>query len=309
MEYDEAVAAFFRSPPEGTPAPRTDADATPARRLRDAVEAVAMVSVWSPETNAAYTRLGLDFLSGYVFGRAAPLGIAPASVVVAAFGVFAPGIVASSYEAGLASCSHAEILAAREEGTVAALHRMLGAPGAEVEEVVGAMRDGLARTDLMGRPLFAGLRAMDWPGDVWGRLWHGACLLREYRGDAHLAACVAAGLGPVGANLLTEAHVGLVADGRPDRSYTASRGWTPEEVDDAAARLTDLGLLDAHGALTERGRSRRDEIEEDTEVALDPVLEGIGEALGTVVDRCTAWSAAITEAGAFPPDPFKRAAG
>ena len=304
MDYDDAVAAFFQVPPEGTPLPRTEEHPTPARRLRDAIEAVAMVSVWSPEVNAAYVRLGLDFLSGYVYGRAAPLGVVPPEVVVATFGVFSPAVVGSAYGTGLATCSHAEVLAAREEGTVAAFHRILGDPGPTVEEVVGAIREGLSRADLLGRPLFAGLRALDWPGDVWGRLWHAACLLREYRGDAHLAACVAAGLDPVGANLLTEAHVGLT-----DRSYTASRGWTPAEVEDAVARLADRRLVEADGTVTERGRGLRDDIEADTELALDPVLEGIGDGLDVVIGRCTAWSTAITEAGSFPPDPFKRAAG
>ena len=309
MRYADAVDAFFRSPPAGTPAPTTEADRTPARALRDAIEPIAMVSVWGAEAHAAYEELGLDFLSGYVFGRAAPLGVVPTEVVVATFGVFAPAVVGPAYEAGTAACSPAAVLTAREEGTVAAFARVLGPPGPEVDEVVRALRDGLAAADVMGRPLFAGLRAMNWPADGWGRLWHAACLLREYRGDAHLAACVAAGLGPVAANLLTEAHVGLLVDGRPDRSYTASRGWTPAEVDDAVARLGDRGLVDADGRVAPRGRGLRTEVEVATEAALDPVLEGIGDALDTVVARGAAWSVALTDGGAFPPDPFKRAAG
>lgn len=304
MDYDDALAAFFRSPPEGTPGPRTEADRTPARRLRDAIEPIAMVAVWSPEVNERHRALGLDFLSGYVFGRAAPLGIAPTSLVVATFGVFSPAVVGSAYETGLATCSHGEVLAALQEGSVAALHRLLGPPLREVEEVVAAMRGGLEGAELLGRPLFAGLSARDWPGDPWGRLWHAATLLREYRGDGHLAACVAAGLGPIAANLLTEAHVGLT-----DRTYTASRGWTEAEIDDAVAGLADLGLLDAHGAITERGRRFRDDIEADTEAGMDGVLEGIGHALDTVVQRCERWSADIVAGGSFPPDPFKRAAG
>lgn len=304
MTYADAVDAFFRAPEPGTPAPRTASDRTPARRLRDAIEPIAMTSVWSPEAHQRYEALGLDFLAGYVFGRAAPLGVAPTSLVVATFGVFSPAVVSSAYETGLASCSHADVLTAREEGTVAALHRILGPPTREVEETVAALRRGVDAAEPMGRPLYAGLSALDWPADAWGRLWHACSLLREFRGDSHVAACVAAGLDPVGANLLTEAHVGLA-----DRAYTASRGWTNVEIDDAAARLRDRGVIDADGAITERGRTLRDNVEVSTEAGLAAVLTAIGSALEGVVDRCAGWAEAIVGAGSFPPDPFKRAAG
>lgn len=302
LTYEQAVAAFFAEPPGGTP--RTDLDPTPSRRLREAIEPIAMVSVWSPEVNERHTKAGLDFLTGYIVGRAAPLGLVPTDLVVSAFGVFSPGVIASAYETGLATTTHAEVLAALEEGTVAALHRLLGSPGREVEEVVAVLRAGLDRADLLGRPLFSGLHARDWPPDAWARLWHAATLLREYRGDSHLAACVAAGLGPIGANLLTEAHVGLT-----DRSYTASRGWRTEEIDQAVLRLVAQGVLDRDGAITDRGRALRDEIENATERALEPVMAGIGGHLDLAVDWCRQWASRIVEGGSFPPDPFKRAAG
>ena len=307
MEYSEAVDIFFRHPPTEAPGPRTDADPTPSRRLRDAIEPIAMVSVWAPEAHERYGALGLDFLSGYVFGRAAPLGIAPTPVVVGAFGVFSPAVVGSAYETGLASCSHAEVLAAREEGTVAGLHRLLGAPDRDVELVVAAIRRGLERAEPTGRALYAGHSALDWPGDAWGRLWLATTLLREYRGDGHLAACVAAGLDAVAMNLLTEAHVGLT-----DRSYTASRGWTEAEIGASVERLTDRGVLDAHGAITDAGRTLRDAVEAATEESVATVVDEIGGeigGLGAVADRCASWSETIIAGGAFPPDPFKRAAG
>lgn len=311
MDYAEALDAFFRSPPEGTPPPRTQADRTPARRLRDAIEPLAMVSVWSAEAQARYADLGLDFLSGYVFSRAAPLGVAPVELVVASFGVFSPGVVGSAYETGLASCSHAEVLAARVAGTVEAFHRLLGPPPPEVEQVVAALRRGLERAEPTARPLFAGQSALDWPGDAWGRLWHATTLLREYRGDGHLAACVAAGLDPVAMNLLTELHVGIT-----DRSYTATRGWSEAEIDGAVERLARRGVVDGSGALTARGRALRDGIEAATDTAVDDVVLEIGGEIGgesggldAVTEQCERWADAVVEAGSFPPDPYKRAAG
>jgi hypothetical protein len=307
MKYSEAIDAFFRAPPPDAPAPRTDADPTPSRRLRDAIEPIAMVSVWSPEAHDRYGALGLDFLAGYVFSRAAPLGIAPTPVVVGAFGVFSPAVVGSAYETGLTTCSHAEILAAREEGTIAAFHRLLGEPDRDVELVVSAMRRGLERAEPTGRALYAGHSALDWPGDAWGRLWLATTLLREYRGDGHLAACVAAGLDAVAMNLLTEAHVGL-----QDRSYTASRGWTEAEIAASVDGLADRGLVDRHGVITDRGRTLRDAIEAATEESVAGVVDEIGGEIGgldAVAERCALWSEAIIAAGVFPPDPFKRAAG
>jgi hypothetical protein len=307
MEYAEAVEAFFRAPPDDTPPPRTAADRSPARRLRDAIEPIAMVSVWAIEPQGRYAALGLDFLSGYVYGRAAPLGIAPPQLVVAAFGVFSPGVVESAYETGLSSCSHAEVLAAREQGTVEAFGRLLGPAPSECEQVVAALRHGLDQAEPAGRPLFAGETARDWPADPWGRLWHAATLLREYRGDGHLAACVAAGLDPVAMNLLTELHVGIT-----DRSYTATRGWSEAEIETAVQRLARRGVVDARGAITERGRILRDGIEDATDAAVDGVVTEIGGEIGgldAVIEHCERWATAIVEAGSFPPDPYKRAAG
>src|SRR5947207_1327318 len=76
-----------------------------------------------------------------------------------------------------------------------------------------------------GRPLFAGLAGLPWPADELGQLWHACAMLRELRGDSHLAACVAAGLTGLEANILTELQVGW-----PLHSYTATRGWPPEAM-------------------------------------------------------------------------------
>ncbi|GAA1867412.1 hypothetical protein GCM10009836_54780 [Pseudonocardia ailaonensis] len=65
-----------------------------ARLLRDALEPVAMHAVWSPAVHAALEPHGHDFLTGYLTGRAAPLGEVPSALVTAVFGVFEPGLVA-----------------------------------------------------------------------------------------------------------------------------------------------------------------------------------------------------------------------
>jgi hypothetical protein len=270
--------------------PHVSDEPTPARRLRDAIEPVAMVHVHSEEAREQYAALGLARFAGYVLGRAGTLGLPPAPLVVATFGVFEP-----------------DVLAAKQAGAVRCLHRVLGDASRDVEEVVTVLRGGLDRAPLLGKPLFAGLRALDWPGDAWGRLWHAANLLREFRGDAHLAALLGAGIGPVEANLLTEAHVGIAT-----RDYTRTRSWAEADITAALDDLIDRRLLvRQHDAavLTERGAALRREIEDVTEAALDPVLEGMEHGLDRVVERCTGWSQALRDAGAFPDDEQKLRAG
>jgi len=60
MDYSDAVAAFFSPRPDDTPLPAAVTAGSPARRLRDGCEPVAMHAVWSPGTNAALAGLGLN---------------------------------------------------------------------------------------------------------------------------------------------------------------------------------------------------------------------------------------------------------
>ena len=299
MDYAEARDAFF--------APRPDAVVgtgftSPARTLRDAVEPLAAVSFWSAPSNEAYAALGLDFLTGYVWSRSSVLGEADPAVVAAAFGVFEPGAVAGLLTAAREAATLQQVRAAREDGAVQALHLALGEPDG-VEPVAEALLRAADAADVVGRPLFAGARAQQVPQDPWGRLWHAATLLRECRGDSHLAACVAYGLTGLEANLLTEAWVGY-----EPLSYTGTRAWSPESMAAAQAALRDRGLL-ADGRLTEAGSALRQAVEQATDLAMAPVVAALGDDLDDVVARCSAWGRALTDHGWFPPDPYKHAAG
>jgi len=75
-------------------------------------------------------------------------------------------------------------------------------------------------------------------------------LLREFRGDTHVAVCVAAGLDGVRMTVPTERWIGWVP-----RSYSATRGWSPEALDAAYARLERDGWM-AGDDLTADGRAR-----------------------------------------------------
>ena len=302
MDYAAALEVFFTDPPDDVAL--TVPAATPARRLRDAVEPLAMHAVWSAPVNATLAGHGHDFLTGYVTGRAAALGEVPSSVVAATFAVFEPGLVDALWSTGRTLLPLPDLLALRDEATAASLREVLaGVPDADVTPVVDVLERAVAAADGTGRVLFSALRARPPLTDPVARLWRAADLVREHRGDGHVAACVAAGLDPVRMGILMEVWLGY-----PLGEYSGTRAWPQEATDTAVARLEADGLL-AGGAITDRGREMRDGIEAATDTAQDGLLAAVGSDLDDVVAACTDWSRRCVEARAFPPDPRKRAAG
>ena len=302
MDYAEAQAAFFQPRAAGASRPGTADLSTPGRALRDAIEPIATVCFWAEPAYERYAALGLDFLGGYVWGRSCVLGEPEGTVVASAFGVFEPGLVVSLYDAARAACGLAEVRSAKEAGAVESLRQVLGQP-AGLDEGVIQLRHAGAAASAYGRTMHAGLTALPWPEEPLGQLWHVCTILREHRGDGHLAACVAAGLNGLEANLLTELLVGW-----EPFTYTASRGWSPEAMQAGMASLEARGLV-AGGALTDAGRRLRAEIEETTDRLVQPVVDAIGDDLPGLVRTLDGWSQRIIDKGWFPPDPYKRASG
>lgn len=300
MEYDDVIAAFFEPSAEG-------AEAAPcrnpsrARRLRDAIEPIAMHSVWSRSTNEAQARLGLDFMTGYVMGRASLLGRPADGVVTAAFAVFEPALIQGVYEYGRTVSERDELWAVRTEATTTSLNHTL--TGIDVSGVAGIMRHAVTSAPMAGRPLFAGLVAQPWPDDPVGQLWRACELAREHRGDSHVAVCVANELDPVEMNILTELWVGM-----PLGAYTATRGWSPEDISAAVANLSARGWLDGE-RLSPDGLAFRTAIEDATDRLEMPIIDALGDGFDDLVSSLDAWSQLCIAAKAFPPDVFKRAAG
>ena len=300
MDYADAVASFSNPLPTPLPTPAPTIDASPARRLRDAIEPIAMHSVWSRTTNERLAGLGLNFLTGYVWGRAASLGEPEPGVVVSAFAVFNPDLIVATYTQGRAAVGRDEMLAARAESTIASLADVLGDD--DVSGVADTLRSAVSSIGGMGRPLFSGLRDQAWPTTPVGVLWRACELAREHRGDGHVALCLSEGLDPIKMNVLTELFVGM-----PLGSYSASRAWSAEEIADAADDLRSAGLID-DDRLTDSGIQYRREIEARTDALDQPLVDALGD-LDNLLGQLHGWSQRCIDAGAFPPDPFKRAAG
>ncbi len=304
MDYQAAHDAFFRPGSPDLAVPGVVAAASSARRLRDAAEPLAMHAVWSRRVNGALADRGLDFLTSYVWGRAASLGEPVAEVVAAAFAWFSPELITGLYGTGRDQLARGELLEVRGRAVVDGLQEILaGEDVADVAETATTLRRAMAGLDGVGRPLFAGLRALPEPNEPVAKLWRACDMVREYRGDGHIAAVASTGLSPVEMNIATELWLGA-----PILSYTATRGWSEEQMGDAMTSLTDRGWL-ADEELTELGRAGRDEIEARTDAAEHPLVAALGRDIDAVAYRLDGWGQLCIDADAFPPDPFKRWAG
>lgn len=299
MTYDDIAAVFMATPAE--PIPEPVVAQSPSRRLRDALEPIATQGWWSREASDAVGALGLDFFDGYVWGRAAALGVPSREVVASTFGVFDEAMIGAVYERGRAAAGRDEVLAARAGGATASLRRFASA--AEASATADPLLMATAGLDVLARPLFAALRGLPLPDSPHGRLWRAAELIREHRGDGHLAAAAAAGVSMVELNVWTELWLGYGLG-----EYSGTRGLDELRLSNATAGLERRGWL-TDGALTVAGRSARDELEAVTDATQQSLVDSLGEALDTLIDAAQTISARIVDAKAFPTDPRKRAAG
>lgn len=221
---------------------------------------------FSPEAAGQYAELGVDAKAGYFASRSAALGAAPADLVIATFYNFNPQLVRRAIPAAWEAATPQQFAAARLAGIDTTLRRILGT---DVSSPALARAAELARTAAevtvshpQGRPLFAAHAALPWPSEPHLVLWHAQTLLREFRGDGHVAALMTAGLSGL-ESLVTHAATGDFAAA----VLRDSRGWTPEEWDQAVQNLRERGWLDDGPdlALTEDGKRRRAEIEHTTD--------------------------------------------
>jgi hypothetical protein len=234
---------------------------------------------FSPEATAAYKDLGLSYHAGYFASRSAAFGAVPAAVVVATFYNFNPRLVHDSITAAWSTTDPASALAARYAAVDKTLRRVLGE---RVDSPELARAATLLRTaaesitaDVTGRPLFAAHAALPWPVEPHLVLWHAQTLLREYRGDAHIAALLTAGLSGIEA-LITHAASGAVAA----ETLRTTRAWPEPDWHRATDALRERDWLTdaAEPVLTANGQARRAEIERATDENSTAPYAHLGEA-------------------------------
>jgi hypothetical protein len=269
-----------------------DSIETLGRRCWAALETVHVIGYFAPEPAAAYRELGLKGRAAYFAARSAPMGPVPAQVTVATFYVFAPALVERAIPAAWDIASPTEVLAARHSGIVATLHRVLGDP--DVDEALELAKTACAALSVPGRALYAGHASLPWPDDPLLGLWHAASLLREHRGDGHVAALLLSGLDPVEA-----AITGGLASNTTEFARS-TRGWTDGEWPAGEARLRERGLIDSAG-LTEAGTALRSQLEEQTDRAAEVGWRHLGaEGAARLLELVRPLRRSLLASGIFP---------
>jgi len=277
-----------------------------SRSLAAALEPVIGQVYFAPECHAAYARLGFAPSPGHVGSVALPdgpayftsrgslLGQVRPGVIAAAFGVFKPEAVSAGAQLGWSLTDAPTIFAERRAGAVAQLERVLGPADERVAATSVPLERAVEVLGVEGRPLFAGLRSWwDDPTDPWTRLFHLGDMLRECRGDAHIAAWTSEALDAVEIGLLTDLYMGM-----PFKSYVRTRGWNDEELEAGAERLRSRGWLD-RDEFTDAGRAAREDIERATDRSMGVALTVLGDDLEPVIDALKPWGAAMREAGGY----------
>ena len=278
-----------------------------SRVLAAALEPVTGQVYFSPECHSNYEKLGFAASRGefngvmapdgpaYFTSRGSVMGQVPGEVVAAAFAVFNPAVVIPSVQYGWSLTNAQTICAARDNGAIAQLVRTLG----EKPEGVQRAHDLLLQaTEVLrpeGRPLYAGLRSLEAPDTLLGKVWRLGDMLREFRGDSHTAAWISAGFDACEIGVLSELYWGL-----PIKSYSRTRGWQDDDYDTAIEALSRNGLISPDGMLTPQGRAQREHVETLTDLQMEPVVSHLETDLLELIAILKPWGTAIRSAKGYP---------
>ncbi|WP_396933212.1 hypothetical protein [Mycolicibacterium sp.] len=268
-----------------------------ARRFFDRLEPVHAVTYFAPESRAALDALGYrGFWAGYFAARSAPLGVVAPEVVTAVFYNFTPERVAKALPAAWDIAPPATLLTTRQESAVAALRRS-GITDSDATRTAAQLAAKAARTaPLDGRPLYAANRALEWPDEPLATLWHAVTLLREHRGDAHVAVLTSEGISGRECNVL-HAAAGRV----PREMIMRSRDYDEEQWAHHIDRLRERGWLDADGELTQAGRDVKQTVEDRTDALALSALDALSDdEVASLFAVLTPITRAVVAAGDVP---------
>src|SRR5689334_6726451 len=234
-----------------------------ARRMFELVEPIGVIPYSADEPNEAMFALGFtNYWDTYFAGRAAPLGMTPPEVVDALFYNFAPGEVARHIPKVWRTTTPEAAIAARRVGCVNALRRVLGddVGTPAFARATDLLLEAATSAPFEGRPMYAALRALPVPHEVVARMFHAASLLREHRGDGHIAALMIEGVGGL------EAHVLYALDmGMPAENFGRIHHLPATQLAAVIDGMRDRGLIGDDGWLSAQGRAVKQRVEELTD--------------------------------------------
>ena len=273
------------------------------RRCHNPLNSLHAAHYFSPDLGRELAAIGVTHPRAVNFAvRSAALGPVGPGAVTAAFYNYKHQLVAEHVPAVWRTAAPERVLAARARAVDATLRRLLGEEAVASDEMAEAARLALRATEACSRtarPLYSAHADLPVPQEPHLAFWHAATLLREHRGDGHLAALMSAELDGL------EALVTHTATGRgmtPPWVFT-TRGWTQQEWDAAVERLRERGLLDADGELTERGAALREEIEAETDRLDRAPYEHLGaEGVRRLTELAIGFARTAAAAGAYPAD-------
>ncbi|MFI7142262.1 hypothetical protein ACIBQ5_32510 [Streptomyces massasporeus] len=255
------------------------------------LEPLHAVLYYAPEAFEEASALGYgtdERWPSYFPYRAAPLGEAGPEQVASAFYSFSPRMVAEHVEPAWRIASPAAVIEARTRAVDRAYRALFGGDRVTGPELAEA-------ADTAARPLAAANAALDWPQAPHLQLWHAATILREHRGDGHIAALLTAGLDPM------ESLVSFAAIGAASVERFESRGWSRQEWTAARGRLTARGLVGVDGAATEAGRTLRRSVEQRTDQLAAGPWQSLGPAgTGRLAELLGDFWVAVLASGLLP---------
>jgi len=233
------------------------------------IEPIGVIPYSADEPNEEMFALGFsNYWDTYFAGRAAPLGDAPAEVVDALFYNFAPGEVARHIPKVWRTTTPDAAIAARQQGCARALRRILGdrVEDPAFSRAADLLTKAATSASFEGRPMYAALRAIPIPDDAVARLFHAASLLREHRGDGHIAALMIEGVGGL------EAHVLLALDmDMPAATFGRIHHLPASQLDAVIGGMRNRGWIGDDGWLNEAGRAVKQRVESLTDdLAAEP---------------------------------------
>lgn len=278
-----------------------------ARRIWDVLEPISANVYFASEVHGALEKLGfgggnvgpqgIHYPDGpaYFISRGAPLGErASGDLIAAAFGAFKREMVRMVVDFGWTVASQADVLAARQEGAVASLRRMLGEP-ADLQWATDVLRRMIDAGPFEGRALSSGLLSLGIPSDdAWAAFYRAGDIVREHRGDSHIAAWIAADL--------DACEIGILTDpwrGQGLLTWVRSRGWTEDELGAACDRLRSRGLLNGD-ELTEMGFQLREDIERDTDHQERRMVKAMGDDADRFFTLLDGWAQSVVDQNGYP---------
>ena len=242
-----------------------------ARRMHTSLEPYHGMIYFVDEALQHYSEINLEpGRMGYFASRSAAMGAVSAEMVIATFFNFNPELVRAAIPNAWERATPGQVGAARLRAVDDALHRMVGEHigSDDMADAAALARRVADRCWPQGRPLYAAHSTLEYPDEPHLALWHALTLLREFRGDGHVAVLVDQQVGPCEALVVHGAFTGGVLS---RAVLQGTRGWPDDEWEAAEERLRRRGWLDADGALTDAGRVARQHAEDRTDVlAADP---------------------------------------